>query len=85
MFKRKISETLLLKANLAIITAQEVSIGPLQQTRCYTSPRMWDQVIRGKHEEKNQNISVLIHITPPAQEIQIKWILDCVFISLYLF
>ena len=46
---------------------------------------MWDQVSQGKHEEKDENIFVIIRITPPAQEIQIKWILGCAFILLYLF
>lgn len=69
MFKRKISETLLLKVNFATVIAQEVSIGPFQQTCCCRSPRMWDQGIQGKHEGKDENIFVIIHITPPAHEI----------------
>lgn len=59
MFKRKISETLLLKANFAIITAQEGSTGLFHKTGCSISPRIWDQVIQGKHERKNKKIKTL--------------------------
>lgn len=86
MFKRKISETLLLKVNFATVIAQEVSTGPFQQTCCCRSPRMWDQGSQGKHEGKDENIFVIIRITPPAHEIwlngsKIVLLSHCIYLS----